>query len=51
MKAKNCSIVQTRPRYPNEGDPRYFQQKVLDAVTSVISTIGVITILWYLLLL
>lgn len=51
MKAKDCSFIKTPPRYPNEGDPRYFQQKVLDAITSVISTMGVITILWYLLLL
>lgn len=51
MKTNNCSSAQTRHRYPNEGDPRYFQQKLLDAVTSAISAMGVITILWYFLLL
>ena len=39
-----------QPRYPNEADKRYFEQKILDIVTSVITGMGVITIFFFLFL-
>ena len=40
-----------QPRYPNEADRRYFEQKLLDGVTSVITGMGIVTIFLYLMLL
>lgn len=44
------SVHRTAPRYPNEADRRYFEQKFLDAVTSTISGAGIITIFLFLIL-
>ncbi len=49
MKAKNCCTPRYARRYPNEADSGYFQQKLLDGITSVITAMGAITILFYLL--
>lgn len=55
MKTNNCRYLYTgrrdQPRYPNEADRRYFEQKLLDGITSVITGMGVITIFFYLFLL
>lgn len=47
----NTVCASRQPRYPNEADRSYFEQKLLDAVTSVITGMGVVTILCWLLLL
>lgn len=48
MKTKhrpNLTVVQPRaPRYPNQADRQYYEQKLLDIVTSAISGAGIFTI-------
>ncbi len=34
--------------YPNAADRRYFMEKLLDGVTAVVSSIGIVTILLFL---
>ncbi len=41
----NLTIVTpSAPRYPNQADRRYYEQKLLDIVTSAISGVGIFTI-------
>lgn len=37
-----------RPPYPNEAEPGYFAQKLLDGITSAITGMGVLAILFFL---
>ncbi len=34
--------------YPNAAEPRYFAEKLLDAVTSAFTCLGIITVLFFL---
>ena len=46
MKKHNtCQFI---PAYPNEANPSYFSGKLLDAVTSAITGMGVIAIIFFL---
>lgn len=37
-------VTRPAPRYPNQADRRYFEKKLLDGITSVISGAGIMTI-------
>lgn len=37
-----------QPTYPNEADPGYFSQKLLDGITSVITGMGILAIFFFL---
>ena len=36
--------------YPNEADPSYFTERLLDGITAVVTGMGTVTLLLYLLL-
>lgn len=53
MKQTVCihSYSARRPRrypYPNEADPSYFAGKLLDGITALVSGMGTVTLLLYL---
>ena len=48
MKRTNYYIQPATPKYPNQADRRYYEQKLVDAVTSVIAGMGFITLFCFL---
>jgi hypothetical protein len=44
-KYNTCQFV---PAYPNEANPSYFRDKLMDAVTSAVTGMGVIAIIFFL---
>jgi len=48
---KNRHAYFVRPRhsytYPNEAEPGYFKDRLLDGITAVVSGIGTVTLLMY----
>lgn len=48
MKILNHSHRPYAPAYPNQADPRYFQQKLLDGVTSAVTGMGILAIFFFL---
>lgn len=48
MKNNTCHSINSAPRYPNEADRSYFEQKLLDGITSVVTAMGIITIFFFL---
>ena len=48
MKHNHSNYRYFTPSYPNEAHPSYFNQKLVDAVTSAVTGMGVIAILFFL---
>lgn len=48
MKRHNTTYRFYAPAYPNEAHPSYFSQKLVDGVTSAVTGMGVIAILFFL---
>lgn len=46
IRRKNCHIRRTA--YPNAADRAYFEEKLLDGITSVVTCMGILTILFFL---
>ena len=44
---KNANLKIYRRPYPNAADPDYFRNKLVDVVLSLVSTLGVITIFFF----
>ena len=54
MKKTNANIYYNAPvctyrlTYPNAADPRYFARKIVDGILSVVTALGALTILFFL---
>lgn len=48
MKQLNNTRYSHVPSYPNEADPGYFSQRLLDGITSAITGMGVLAIFVFL---
>lgn len=49
-KSKNIRYYKPRPyAYPNAAEPGYFKGKLLDALTAIVTGMGSVTLLLYLL--
>lgn len=48
MKTNHHHVSRFAPAYPNEAEPGYFARKLLDAVTSTITGMGVLAIFFFL---
>ena len=44
------SAYHYRRAYPNAADKRYFAEKLLDGITSVVTGLGILTILFFLII-
>jgi len=43
--ARNRELYVYKPAYPNAAEPRYFTDRMLDALTAVVSAMGFVTTL------
>lgn len=48
QKARKSKLRIYRRPYPNAADPGYFMNKLVDVVLSVVSTMGIITLFFFL---
>lgn len=44
----NAPVYTYRRPYPNAADPRYFVKKIVDGLLSVVTALGALTILFFL---
>lgn len=48
VRKKHRELYVCRPKYPNAASREYYRQKVLDAVTAVVSVIGFLSAMLFL---
>lgn len=48
QKARKTNLRIYRRPYPNAADPNYFKDKLVDAILSLVSTMGIITFFFFL---
>ena len=48
VRKKHQELYVYRPKYPNAASREYYRQKVLDAVTAVVSVIGFLSAMLFL---
>lgn len=44
----NAPVCTYRRPYPNAADPRYFARKIVDGILSVVTALGALTVLFFL---
>lgn len=47
-KNRHLKIYRSQPTYPNAADPSYFANKALDVITAVVSGMGFVTAMAFL---
>ena len=47
-KYPHLKVVQYQPAYPNAASPQYYRQKALDLVTAIISGMGLVSAMLFL---
>lgn len=47
-KYPHLKVVQSQPVYPNAASPQYYRQKALDIVTAIVSAMGLVSAMVFL---
>ena len=45
---KHLKVVKPQPAYPNAADPQYYSQKALDIITAIVSGMGFVSAMVFL---